>query len=330
MCGIAGRTLNEPGSIGADLVAMMAAQRHRGWDSTGFALYGEPLADRLRRPRPARRSGSSGRGPRGPARGHDGARGGLRRRTRPGTKAARRTSWPGSWSPIRSRSRPGSMPATSSTGSSSSRPGGRWRSSRTWVTPTRWRPSTGCEEFIGTHGLGHVRLATESNVSPVAGHPFWARPFPDVAIVHNGQLTNYYTWRRRLQRKGYRFTTENDSELIAVWNSDRMAAGDSLQQSLERSLSELDGVFTYLLATSDGIALAKDRWAIKPVVAVAGARRRGGGHRGAVAAHAVSGGDRRRGPRRCHRSSASGRRRRRWLQGWRRDGRRRGQVGHER
>jgi methylamine---glutamate N-methyltransferase subunit A len=38
MCGIAGRTLNEPGAVGADLVAMMAAQRHRGWDSTGFAL----------------------------------------------------------------------------------------------------------------------------------------------------------------------------------------------------------------------------------------------------------------------------------------------------
>ena len=44
MCGIAGRTLNRPGRIGADLTAMMAAQRHRGWDSTGFALYGEPLA----------------------------------------------------------------------------------------------------------------------------------------------------------------------------------------------------------------------------------------------------------------------------------------------
>ena len=42
MCGIAGRTLNEPGHVGDDLVAMMAAQRHRGWDSTGFALYGPP------------------------------------------------------------------------------------------------------------------------------------------------------------------------------------------------------------------------------------------------------------------------------------------------
>lgn len=44
MCGIAGRVLRQPGAIGADLVAMLTAQRHRGTDSTGFALYGEPLA----------------------------------------------------------------------------------------------------------------------------------------------------------------------------------------------------------------------------------------------------------------------------------------------
>ena len=45
MCGIAGRILAEPGQVGADLVSLMHAQRHRGADSTGFALYGKPLED---------------------------------------------------------------------------------------------------------------------------------------------------------------------------------------------------------------------------------------------------------------------------------------------
>jgi len=40
--------------------------------------------------------------------------------------------------------------------------------------------------YRGTHGLGHVRLATESDVKPEAAHPFWATGFSDVAIVHNG------------------------------------------------------------------------------------------------------------------------------------------------
>ena len=43
MCGIAGRILTRPGDVGADLVDLMEAQRHRGADSTGFAVYGEPL-----------------------------------------------------------------------------------------------------------------------------------------------------------------------------------------------------------------------------------------------------------------------------------------------
>ncbi|MDP6767687.1 MAG: class II glutamine amidotransferase, partial [Arenicellales bacterium] len=116
--------------------------------------------------------------------------------------------------------------------------------------------------------LGHARMATESDVSPTASHPFWARPFPDVAIVHNGQITDYYTWRARLERKGYRFMTENDSELIAVWISDRMSQGETQDDALKRSLTQIDGVFTYLYSNQDRLGFAKDKWAIKPLVAV--------------------------------------------------------------
>ncbi|UMG94106.1 hypothetical protein [Nocardioides sp. TF02-7] len=126
----------------------------------------------------------------------------------------------------------------------------------------------GVSRLQGTHALSNMRLATESLVSPIASHPFWARPFPDVCIVHNGQLTNYFTWRRHLEREGYRFMSENDSELIAVWNSVQMEAGASLGESLSASQEQLDGVFTYLLGTLDGIGMAKDRWAIKPLAVV--------------------------------------------------------------
>jgi methylamine---glutamate N-methyltransferase subunit A len=269
MCGIAGRTLHEPGRIGADLTAMMTAQRHRGWDSTGFALYGEPRADAyvVR----ALLSDRSRLGPdlealRGVARAH-------------GADFIEEPTWDHSADAhvlvrlVISDPAPFAawVDACDELPRVELQSAGRSLEIVKDLGDARQVAGKhGVEAFMGTHGLGHVRLATESNVSPVAGHPFWARPFPDVAIVHNGQLTNYYTWRRRLQRRGYRFTTENDSELIAVWNSDRMSAGDSLEASLKRSLAELDGVFTYLLATQDGIALAKDRWAIKPVVAAAG------------------------------------------------------------
>jgi methylamine---glutamate N-methyltransferase subunit A len=269
MCGIAGRTLYEPGRIGADLTAMMAAQRHRGSDSTGFALYGAPKEDAF-----VVRALLADRGR------LDEDLEALRTVTREhGADFVEEPTWDHSAQRhvlarlVVSDPEPFSawVDACDGLDRVELQSAGRALEIVKDVGDAGEVASKhGVEEFVGTHGLGHVRLATESNVSPVAGHPFWARPFPDVAIVHNGQLTNYYTWRRRLQRRGYRFTTENDSELIAVWNSDRMAAGDSLEASLNRSLTELDGVFTYLLATADGIALAKDRWAIKPVVAVIG------------------------------------------------------------
>ena len=121
-------------------------------------------------------------------------------------------------------------------------------------------------EMKGTHGLGHARLATESDVRPNASHPFWARPFPDVAIVHNGQITDYYTWRDRLERQGYRFLTYNDSELIAVWVSDQMKQGLSMEQALKKSISSIDGVFTYMIAQPESIGFAKDKFAMKPLV----------------------------------------------------------------
>jgi hypothetical protein len=120
--------------------------------------------------------------------------------------------------------------------------------------------------FNGTHAIGHTRMATESDVDIRSAHPYWAYPFNDVAVVHNGQLTNYWGFRREMERRGHRFTSNCDSELIAVYIADRMTAGDDLEEAMKRSVEELDGVFTYLVATSDQLGMAKDVMAAKPMV----------------------------------------------------------------
>jgi methylamine---glutamate N-methyltransferase subunit A len=122
------------------------------------------------------------------------------------------------------------------------------------------------DDFVGTHAIGHARMATESDVDIANAHPYWAYPFPDVAVVHNGQLTNYHQWRRRLERAGHRFQSECDSEIIAVYLAERMAQGESLEDSMRRSLGELDGVFTYLCVTEDALGVAKDELGAKPLV----------------------------------------------------------------
>jgi glutamate synthase domain-containing protein 1 len=89
--------------------------------------------------------------------------------------------------------------------------------------------------FQGTHAIGHVRMATESDVDISGAHPYWAYPFNDVAVVHNGQLTNYFQWKRRLERSGHRFQSECDSEIIAVYLAEKMSEGASLEDSTASS-----------------------------------------------------------------------------------------------
>jgi len=120
--------------------------------------------------------------------------------------------------------------------------------------------------FEGTHGLGHVRMATESVVDVSHAHPFWAYPFSDISVVHNGQITNYWKYRRLLELKGDRFRSRCDSELIAVYLAVKMREGMSLEEAMRLSLTELDGVFTYFVATENEIGVAKDYLAAKPLV----------------------------------------------------------------
>jgi len=124
----------------------------------------------------------------------------------------------------------------------------------------------GLNDFDGTHAIGHTRMATESDIDIRSAHPYWAYPFSDIAVVHNGQLTNYWTNRRDLERKGHRFASNCDSELIAVYIADKMNNGVDLETAMRDSVEFLDGVFTYLVITKDQLGMAKDCMAAKPMV----------------------------------------------------------------
>jgi len=118
--------------------------------------------------------------------------------------------------------------------------------------------------LVGTHAVGHTRMATESAVSPAHAHPFTAGE--DFCLVHNGSLSNPYSIRRRLEKKGVRFETDNDTEAACRFLEWRMREGDSLEQALELGFEELDGFYTLLMATSDKLVLVRDAFACKPAV----------------------------------------------------------------
>jgi glutamine phosphoribosylpyrophosphate amidotransferase len=121
----------------------------------------------------------------------------------------------------------------------------------------------------GSHLIGHTRMATESRVDLSHSQPFWAHGTLDLAVVHNGHITNYHQLRRRYEQQGHRFYTENDSEIIGLYLADQMRRdGVSLETAMRRSLDDLDGSFSYVVGSAEGIGYAKDRFGLKPLLLV--------------------------------------------------------------
>ncbi len=118
--------------------------------------------------------------------------------------------------------------------------------------------------LTGSHAVGHTRMATESAVSPAHAHPFTAGE--DFCLVHNGSLSNPYSLRRTLERRGIRFETDNDTEAACRFLEWRMREGDSLEQAIEHAFEELDGFYTLLMATTNRLVLVRDPFACKPAV----------------------------------------------------------------
>lgn len=122
----------------------------------------------------------------------------------------------------------------------------------------------GLPAMLGTHAIGHTRMATESSVTTDGAHPFSTGL--DQCLVHNGSLSNHNAMRRVLVREGLTFETENDSEVAAAYLTWRMREGASLSQALTDCLENLDGFYTFVVGTADGFAVLRDPIACKPAV----------------------------------------------------------------
>lgn len=120
------------------------------------------------------------------------------------------------------------------------------------------------ERLRGTHLIAHTRMATESAVTPAHAHPFTSGE--DFCLVHNGTISNPNSTRRKLRKLGFSFDTDNDTEVACRYLDWRMQEGDDLPVAIEKGFDEFDGFYTFLIGTSDKLALVRDAFACKPAV----------------------------------------------------------------
>jgi glucosamine--fructose-6-phosphate aminotransferase (isomerizing) len=96
------------------------------------------------------------------------------------------------------------------------------------------------EPLLGHTGIGHTRWATHGAPNEVNAHP---HATDKLAVVHNGIIENYRELREELRRKGAKFLTETDSEVIAHLVTQEMKAGKKPVEAVTAALPRLKGAF---------------------------------------------------------------------------------------
>ena len=117
----------------------------------------------------------------------------------------------------------------------------------------------------GSTALGHVRYSTAGDGQRVNAQPIVVRYAEgDLAIVHNGNLTNARTMKRQLVNEGAIFQSTSDSE--AIVHLIARSRHRSVQAQLRDALSFLEGAYSLVLTIGDTMYAVRDPRGFRPLV----------------------------------------------------------------
>ena len=91
-------------------------------------------------------------------------------------------------------------------------------------------------------GIAHTRWATHGKVNQNNTHPFTSVD-GNFAVVHNGIISNYHKLRDQLNKEGYKFVSETDTEVIAHLLQKNFKKNRNIEKALVRTLNLIEGTF---------------------------------------------------------------------------------------
>ncbi|QIQ20298.1 glutamine--fructose-6-phosphate transaminase (isomerizing) [Zophobihabitans entericus] len=92
----------------------------------------------------------------------------------------------------------------------------------------------------GSSGIAHTRWATHGEPSEKNAHPHVS---DYIAIVHNGIIENFEPLKEKLIAKGYQFSSDTDTEVIAHMIHDELRQGGTLFDAVRRVIPQLRGAY---------------------------------------------------------------------------------------
>ncbi len=97
------------------------------------------------------------------------------------------------------------------------------------------------QNLTGFAGIGHTRWATHGGVTEFNAHPIISND--ELAVVHNGIIENHEEIRERLQKLGYMFESQTDTEVIAHLIHHYYARSLDLLSAMRAAVAELRGAY---------------------------------------------------------------------------------------
>ncbi len=101
----------------------------------------------------------------------------------------------------------------------------------------------------GRTGIAHTRWATHGVPSKENAHPHVSRP--EIAIVHNGIIENHEALRTDLLNKGYEFSSETDTEVVAHRVHMHLQDSGDLEMAVRKTVDELEGAYALVVMSKD-------------------------------------------------------------------------------
>ncbi len=106
-------------------------------------------------------------------------------------------------------------------------------------------------EMEGLVGIGHTRWATHGGVTDYNAHPHSCCT-NDIAVVHNGIIENYLPLKAELMKRGHKFRSETDTEVIAHLLEDHYSAIGDVKAAMIETVKQLDGSYTFVAMFASG------------------------------------------------------------------------------